>query len=172
MTVPARPRVVGIVGWKNSGKTTLATRLISELSGRGLRVASVKHAHHEIVVDDGETDSARHRRAGSQQAAVVSPTRWALVRELRGDPEPDLEEVLAKLDPCDVVIVEGFKSAPIAKIEVRREGSLTRDGLAEGDGRVIAIAADHPIAASPVPVFGLDDIVPLADLILGFVDAA
>ena len=103
--------VIGIAGWKKSGKTTLAERLIGEFTRRGLKVATVKHAHHDFQIDDAETDSARHRRAGASQVAVVSARRWALVTELYGAPEPDLAEVVAWLGPCDLVIVEGYKSA-------------------------------------------------------------
>lgn len=153
--------VIGIAGWKNSGKTTLTERLIAELTRRGLKVASLKHAHHSFQVDDAETDSARHRRAGAQQVAIVSPSRWAIVRELGSDPEPRLEEMLARLDPCDLIVVEGYKRAPIPKIEVRRLASAGKEPLAPADPDVIAIAADHPID-SPLPHFALDDIAALA----------
>ena len=93
--------VIGIAGWKKSGKTTLVTRLITELTRRGLKVATVKHAHHAFQIDEAETDSARHRRAGAAQVAVVSRDRWAMVTELKGAPEPELAEVLSWLDPCD-----------------------------------------------------------------------
>lgn len=160
------PLVIGVAGWKNSGKTTLASRLITEFTRRGLRVASLKHAHHSFQVDEAETDSARHRRAGAQQVAVVSGHRWALIRELGQVPEPSLEDMLARLDPCDVVVVEGYKRAPIRKIEVRRTESATRMPLADEDPHVIAIAADHAVPGARVPVFHLDDIAAIADLIL------
>jgi molybdopterin-guanine dinucleotide biosynthesis protein B len=115
---PSRPiPIVGIAGWKKSGKTTLTVRLVEEFTRRGLKVATVKHAHHEFQIDDGDTDSARHRRAGAAQVAVVSGRRWALMTELRGAPEPNFEEVIAALGPADLIIVEGYKSAPIPKIE-------------------------------------------------------
>ena len=159
------PPLIGVAGWKNSGKTTLAVRLIEEFTRRGLRVASVKHAHHAFQIDDGETDSARHRRAGSQQVAIVSSQRWALVTELAGTPEPDFADVLASLAPCDLVIVEGYKSAAIPKIEARRLASSDRRPLSDDDPCVIAIAADHEVEGSTLPVFGLDDIVVIADFI-------
>lgn len=161
-----KPYVFGIAGWKNSGKTTMAERLIAELTGRGLRVASVKHAHHAFAIDDGTTDSARHRSAGSQQVAIVSSTRWALVRELGDAPEPSLDEVLAKLDPTDVVIVEGYKRAAIPKLEVRRAATLSKEPLADGDPTVLAIAADHSVETARVPVFHLDDVGAIADFIV------
>lgn len=156
--------VIGIAGWKNSGKTTLTERLIAELTRRGLKVASVKHAHHSFQVDDERTDSARHRRAGARQVAIVSPSRWAIVRELGEDPEPRLEEILSRLDPCDLVVVEGYKRAPIPKIEVRRTASAGKEPLAPSDPHVVAIAADHAVE-SALPVFALDDIPALATFV-------
>lgn len=157
--------IIGIAGWKKSGKTTLTVRLVEEFMRRGLKVATVKHAHHAFQIDDGETDSARHRRAGAQQVAVVSNRRWAVVKELEGEPEPSFEEVIAWLDPCDLIIVEGYKSAQMPKIEVRRLQSLSRRSLVADDPRVIAIAADHAVEDAGVPVFSLDDIGPIADFI-------
>lgn len=162
---PGGVPAVAIVGWKKSGKTTLTVRLVEELTRRGRRVATVKHAHHAFQIDDAETDSARHRRAGAQQVAVVSSERWAMVRELAGAPEPDFADVLSWLDPCDIVVVEGYKSARVPKIEARRLASHTKRPLAGDDPLVMAIAADHAIADAGAPVYGLDDIVGLADLI-------
>jgi len=163
-TFPGAP-VIGIAGWKRSGKTTLAVRLIGEFTRRGLKVASVKHAHHAFQIDDAETDSARHRRAGAQQVAIVSSTRWALISELGSAPEPDLPTVLARLAPCDLIIVEGYKRAPIPKIEARRQAALSHRPLAETDKSVIAIAADHPVEDSGLPTFRLDDIAAIAEFI-------
>jgi molybdopterin-guanine dinucleotide biosynthesis protein B len=157
--------VIGIAGWKKSGKTTLAVRLVEEFIRRGLKVATVKHAHHAFQIDDGDTDSARHRRAGAQQVAVVSSERWALIKELAGAPEPDFADVMAWLDPCDLVIVEGYKSAAIPKIEARRLQSYTRRPLSDEDPMVIAIAADHAVVGAKVPVFSLDDIAGIADYV-------
>jgi molybdopterin-guanine dinucleotide biosynthesis adapter protein len=159
------PVVIGIAGWKNSGKTTLTCRLVEALTARGLQVATLKHAHHAFEIDDGATDSARHRRAGASQVAIVSGARWAIVTELAGRPEPSVEEIVARLSPCDLMIVEGYKRAPIPKIEVRRQAALRQDALADGDPHVFAIAADHAIADAKVPVFGLDDIAAIATLI-------
>ena len=157
--------IIGIAGWKKSGKTTLTVRLVEEFTRRGLKVATVKHAHHAFQIDDGETDSARQRRAGAGQVAVVSGARCAVVTELNGGPEPNFEEVIAALEPADLIIVEGYKSAPIPKIEARRLQSFTRRSLADEDPNVIAIAADHPVEHADVPVFSLDDIKELADLV-------
>jgi molybdopterin-guanine dinucleotide biosynthesis protein B len=101
--------VIGIAGWKKSGKTTLTVRLVAEFTRRGYTVATVKHAHHNFQIDTAETDSARHRRAGAGQVAVVSRDRWAIIRELQGRPEPDLADVLQMLEPADLIIVEGYK---------------------------------------------------------------
>jgi molybdopterin-guanine dinucleotide biosynthesis protein B len=160
------PPVIGVAGWKNSGKTTLVTRLVAELTARGFKVATVKHAHHAFQIDDTEADSARHRRAGAVQVAVVSARRWALVRELGGAPEPSLETMLARLDPCDLVIVEGYKAAPVPKIETRRSASARGEPLAERDPNVVAIAADHACDGCGRPVFALDDIAGLADFVV------
>jgi molybdopterin-guanine dinucleotide biosynthesis protein B len=157
--------VIGIAGWKNSGKTTLVERLVAELVRRGWRVATVKHAHHEAQIDDGATDSARHRRAGAAEVALVTGARWAIVHELRGEEEPTLDEVLARLSPSDLVIVEGYKREPIPKIEVRRAEQASKEPLAAGDPNVIAIAADHAVADAGLPVFALDDIASIADFI-------
>jgi molybdopterin-guanine dinucleotide biosynthesis adapter protein len=159
-------RLIGIAGWKNSGKTTLTTALIAEFTRRGLNVATIKHAHHSFQIDDAETDSARHRRAGAGQVAVVSRDRWAMVRELKGADEPDLADVVAMLEPCDLIVVEGYKSAQIPKVEARRAASLSREKLSDTDPHVIAIAADHAIESATLPVFDLNQVSQIADFIL------
>jgi molybdopterin-guanine dinucleotide biosynthesis protein B len=169
---PTPSPLIGIAGWKNSGKTTLAVRLIEELTRRGFRVSSVKHAHHAFQIDDGETDSARHRRAGSGQVAIVSSERWALVTELRDAPEPDFADVIARLAPCDLVVVEGYKSHPIPKIEARRLASIDKRRLSKEDANVIAVAADHPVVGEDVPVLHLDDIGAIADLVIAHLKLA
>lgn len=161
----ARPPIIGVAGWKNSGKTTLAVRLIEEFTRRGLRVVSVKHAHHAFQIDDGETDSAKHRRAGAARVAIVSATRFALVSELRDEPEPSFSQVVAALGPCDLVVVEGYKTEPIPKIEARRLGAKDKRPLSKDDPTVIAVAADHSIEDERVPVFALDDIAAIADCV-------
>jgi molybdopterin-guanine dinucleotide biosynthesis protein B len=157
--------IIGVAGWKKSGKTTLVTRLITEFTARGLKVATVKHAHHDFQIDEGETDSARHRRAGAAQVAVVSSKRWALINELDGAFEPTLDEVVAWLGPCDLIIVEGYKAAMIPKIEVRRSGAVSQVPLAGDHPNVRAIAADYSIHDGRLPVFALDDVTGIADFI-------
>ncbi|MEZ5922875.1 MAG: molybdopterin-guanine dinucleotide biosynthesis protein B [Hyphomicrobiaceae bacterium] len=158
------PPVIAVVGWKNSGKTTLVTKLIAELCRRGHRVASIKHAHHMFEIDHPGTDSFRHREAGASSVAIVSARRVALVREIEEGEEPGLDAVLASLGPADLVIVEGYKSLPLKKIEVRRRES-NRDGdLAPIDRGVLAIAADYPVAAT-VPVLDLNHVGAIADFV-------
>jgi molybdopterin-guanine dinucleotide biosynthesis adapter protein len=154
--------LIGIVGWKNSGKTTLIEGLVAALARDGLRVATVKHTHHELRAHDGATDGERHARAGAVKTAVISPSQWELAGELMSNPAPTLDEVAERLGPADLVLIEGFKSAPIPKIEVRREASPTRDQLAPRDPNVIAIAADHAVEGASVPVFSLDDVAAIA----------
>ena len=157
--------IIGIAGWKKSGKTTLAVRLVEEFARRGLKVATIKHAHHEFQVDDAETDSARHRRAGASEVAIIGGKRWAIVHELADEPEPNFDEVVAWMSPADLVIVEGYKTAPIPKIEARRSSQRDKRPLAGDDARVIAIAADHVVEESRLPVFNLDEVRAIADFI-------
>lgn len=157
--------MIGVAGWKNSGKTTLAVKLVAAFSQRGLSVATIKHSHHDVEIEDPATDTARHRRAGARQAVLVSPSRLVLTKEFVACPEPDLSEIVARLDPADLIVVEGYKSAPIPKIEVRRVASASREPLAPRDPLVIAIAADHAIEGETVPVLSLDDIEGLVALV-------
>ncbi len=160
--------VFGVTGWKNSGKTTLVERLVSTFVGRGLRVSTVKHAHHEFDIDKQGTDSFRHRSAGATEVALVSGYRWAMMHELRDAPEPQMEDIMARLSPCDLVIIEGYKSQSHPKIEVRRETARKAEPLAPNDPNIVAIAADHPIDDAPIPVFDLDDVTAIADFIAGY----
>ena len=157
--------VFGIAGWKNSGKTTLTCALVAEFSRRGLRVATVKHAHHAFDIDREGTDSFRHRQAGAGEVAIVSGVRWALMHELVDEAEPTLDEILSRLSPCDLVLIEGYKSESHPKIEVRRRAAWGDKPLAPSDPTVLAIAADHSIENSAVPVLDLDDVDAIADLI-------
>lgn len=158
--------VVGIAGWKNSGKTTLVERLVAELARRGLRVATVKHAHHDFDIDVPGTDSFRHRQAGAQEVAIVSARRWALMNELRANPEPPLDEILERLSPADIVIVEGWKRGTHPKIELRRKDAKDDGHLAPTDPTVIAIACDHETDAGGLPIFNPDDVMAIADFVV------
>lgn len=157
--------VVGVTGWKNSGKTTLVEALVRELSARGRRVAAVKHAHHDFDIDKEGTDSYRHRKAGAAEVAIVSARRWALMHELRDDAEPALADILARLAPADIVLVEGYKRESHRKIETRRIAAKDRTPLSASDPNIVAIAADHPVHGETAPVFALDDIAGIADFV-------
>ena len=160
------PKVFGIAGWKNSGKTGLAVRLVTELTGRGYKISTIKHAHHDFDIDKVGADSYRHRQAGAHEVTIVSGTRYAIMHELRGGPEPTLPEVLARLAPCDIVLIEGYKREPVPKIEARRLEAMNRTPLAPTDPHIAAIAADHPVEHTSLPVFDLDATVAIADFIL------
>ncbi len=157
-------RVIGLAGWSGSGKTTLVTKVIPVLVGRGLKVATVKHAHHAFDIDQPGKDSWLHRQAGASEVAIVSSRRWALVHELRGEDEPPLAEILAKLSPADLVIVEGFKRHAHPKLEVFRAG-LGKPFLHPDDDCIVAIAADGPLPQAPLPVLSLDDIEGIANVL-------
>ena len=156
-------KVIGVAGFKNAGKTTLVEKLVSELTRRGHRVSTVKHAHHSFDIDHEGRDSFRHRKAGAAEVAVVSRHRWAIIHESRDEAEPTLEDILAKLAPCDLVIVEGYKRDSHDKIEVRNV-ELSHPPLAGDDPTVVAVAANGAITA-PVPVFDRDDVTALASFI-------
>jgi molybdopterin-guanine dinucleotide biosynthesis adapter protein len=157
-------KVIGFAGFSGSGKTTLIERLIPELTRLGERVSLIKHAHHEFDVDTPGKDSYRHRAAGCTEVLVVSERRWALMHELRGAREPTLDQQIAMLSPCDLILVEGYKYANIPKIEVHRAAS-GRPLLYPNDPHVVAVATDEPLACR-LPQFPLDDPAPLARFII------
>ncbi len=161
-----KQNIIGITGWKNSGKTTLTEKLVAELVRRGFRIATVKHAHHEFDIDHEGRDSYRHRKAGASEVAIVSSRRWALIHELEGESEPPLQEVLARLSPCDLVIVEGYKREGHRKIEVRRKDAKDVTPLARSDSSIIAIASDTRNTETALPVFDVDDAAAIADFIV------
>ncbi len=159
-------RVFGFAGWSGSGKTTLIERLIPLLAARGLHVSLVKHAHHDFDVDQPGKDSYRHRQAGAREVLVTSAMRWALMHELRGNGELSLRDALARLSPCDLVLVEGFKTARIPKLEVHRPG-IGKPLLHPADPAVVALATDEPgrFARVALPVLHLDDCDAIATLV-------
>lgn len=163
------PHIFGIAGWKNSGKTGLAVRLVAEFVTRGYSVSTIKHAHHDFDIDKVGADSFRHRQAGAQEVAIISNNRFAIMHELRGAPEPTLKQILARIAPCDLVLIEGYKREPVPKIEARRLQSNNSQSLAPGDPHIVAIAADHKIVGDTLPVFDLDDTKAIADFIARFV---
>jgi molybdopterin-guanine dinucleotide biosynthesis protein MobB len=158
-------RIYGVTGWKNAGKTTLMERLVAEIAGRGLSVSSVKHAHHDTDVDQPGRDSHRHRVAGARQVLLASPRRWALMTELRDAPEPPLADLLARLDPVDLVLVEGYKAAPHHKVEAFRSVNA-KPPLATRNATIRALAADTPPPDTALPVLPVDDAGAVADFIL------
>jgi len=157
-------KVYGVVGWKNAGKTTLVERLVAEIARRGYTVSTLKHTHHGVDLDRPGKDSHRHRQAGAHQVVLASSARWALLTELRGQAEPPLEDLIARLDPVDVVIVEGWKRDAHPKIEAWR-AATGQPLIAREDPTVRAIASNDAPAAGQ-PVIGLDDIPAIADFVL------
>jgi molybdopterin-guanine dinucleotide biosynthesis protein MobB len=148
-------RIFGLAGWSGSGKTTLLTAVIPELVARGLKVSTIKHAHHEFDIDRPGKDSWRHREAGAGEVMVASTRRWAIMHELRGAPEPTLDELVARMSPVDLLLVEGWKRHPHPKIEVHRP-SLGKKLLYPDDPHVVAIASDEALDA-PIPLLPLGD---------------
>ncbi len=158
-------KVYGVTGWKNSGKTTLMERLVAEMVARGLSVSTVKHAHHDTETDHPGRDSHRHRVAGAREVMLSSPHRWALMHELRDAPEPPLAELLARLSPVDLVLIEGYKRAGHPKVEAHR-AETTRPLLARDNATIRAVASDSALDGLAVPVLALDDTKAIADFIL------
>lgn len=157
-------KIYGVTGWKNAGKTGLMERLVFEICSRGWSVSTVKHAHHSFDVDQPGKDSHRHRTAGAYEVLLASKTRVALMQELRAQTEPPLEELLCRLSPVDLVLVEGYKRDPHSKIEAHR--AVTGQPLiAPQDSTIRAVASDAPLLLDR-PVFNLNDTVGLADFIL------
>ena len=156
--------VYGIAGWSGSGKTTLLEKLIPALTGRGLRVSVIKHAHHGFDLDRPGKDSWRHREAGANQVLMLSAQRWVLMHELRDDPEPTLEQQLRLLAPCDVVLIEGFKAAPVPKIEVYRAAN-GKPPLWPENPHIVAVASDDAVDTE-LPRLPLNDATRIADFII------
>src|SRR5437764_621087 len=157
-------RIIGLAGWSGAGKTTLLAKLIPSLVARGLKVSTVKHAHHGFDVDQPGKVSLTHRLAGATEVLVGSSRRWALVHELREEPEASLGVLLAKLAPVDLVIVEGFKREPHPKLEVYR-AAIGKPLLHPDDPHVVAIASDAALPSARVPVVMLDDVARIADIV-------
>ena len=163
-------KIFGFAGWSGSGKTTLIEKLIPRFVGRGLRVSLIKHAHHTFDVDTPGKDSWRHREAGASEILVTSSRRWVLMHELRGAHEPSFDEQVKHIAPCDLLLVEGFKFAPIPKLEVWRKE--TGEALLHpNDPHIVAVATDAKIE-SKLPVLPLNDDAAVADFILRFLKLA
>ncbi|MCL4068543.1 molybdopterin-guanine dinucleotide biosynthesis protein B [Pseudomonas sp. GX19020] len=158
-------KIYGVIGWQNSGKTTLMERLVATLTQRGLSVSTVKHVHHDVDLDQPGKDTWRHREAGAQEVVLASAKRFVILREHRG-PEPELTEVLARLTPVDLVLVEGYKRDAHPKIEVWRAGVADRPMIQPGDPLVRAVASDAALKGLSVPVLDLNDAEAIASFIL------
>lgn len=157
-------KIFGFAGWSGSGKTTLIEKLIPRFVQRGLRVSLIKHAHHTFDVDTPGKDSYRHRHAGASEVLVTSSRRWVLMHELRGTHEPTFEDQIRHLSPCDLLLVEGFKFAPIPKLEIWREE--TGEALLHpNDANIVALATDSKVETR-LPVFDLNDDAAIADFIV------
>lgn len=157
-------KVFGLAGYSGSGKTTLLEKLIPAFSGLGITVSVIKHAHHDFDIDRPGKDSYRQRQAGASEVLVSSAQRWAVMHELRGAPEPGLAQHLARLSPCDLVLVEGFKREPIPKLEIYRAGNA-KPLLFPQDHYIIALATDAQVETH-LPCFDLNDALSLAQFIL------
>jgi molybdopterin-guanine dinucleotide biosynthesis protein B len=158
-------RIIGLAGWSGAGKTTLIAKLIPSILARGLKVSTLKHAHHAFDVDRPGKDSYEHRMAGATEVLVASQKRFALMHELRDEPEPQLPELLAKLAPVDLVIIEGWKREPHPKLEVFR-ASVGKPLIHPDDPHVVAIASDVPLPQARVPRISLDDTAAIIDILL------
>jgi molybdopterin-guanine dinucleotide biosynthesis protein B len=155
--------VIGLAGWSGAGKTTLVRRLLPALIARGLRVSTLKHAHHSFDVDQPGKDSWEHRQAGAHEVLVASASRWALMHELRDETEPRLPALLARMRPVDLVVVEGFKRESHPKIEIFRAANA-KPPLHPGDPSIIAVAADAAFQGITIPLLHLDDVEAIADV--------
>jgi molybdopterin-guanine dinucleotide biosynthesis protein B len=160
-------RIFGLAGWSGSGKTTLMTALIPEFVGRGITVSTIKHAHHAFDVDQPGKDSWRHRQAGASEVMVVSERRWALMHELRGAPEPGLDELISRVTLVDLLLVEGFKHHPHPKIEIYRP-SLGKPPLHPDDPYVVAVASDEELPGLALRWLPLGGPAAIADFILQY----
>ena len=158
-------RIIGLAGWSGSGKTTLITKLIPRLIARGHRVSTIKHAHHGFDLDQPGKDSFFHRAAGATEVIISSAKRWAILHELREEPEWDLRGLVAKMSPVDLVLVEGFKRDAFPKLEIHRTAN-GKPLIHPEDPHIVAIASDIALPQAKVPVIDLNDVESIADLLL------
>lgn len=158
-------RIIGLAGWSGSGKTTLVTKVIPRLIARGLKVSTLKHAHHGFDLDQPGKDSFFHRAAGATEVIISSAKRWAILHELRGEREWDLAELVGKMSPVDLVLVEGYKRDAFPKLEIHRAAN-GKPLLHPEDPHIVAVAADGALPAATVPVIDLNDIEAIADFLV------
>ena len=167
-------RIIGLAGWSGSGKTTLVTRLIPRLTSRGLKVSTLKHAHHGFDLDQPGKDSYLHRAAGATEVVISSARRWAIMHELRGEKEWDLRALVGRMSPVDLILVEGYKRDSFPKLEVYRAAN-GKPLIHPTDPHIVAIAADSTLPEAKVPVVDIDDVETIADLLIAHamaIDAA
>ena len=157
--------IFGVIGWKDSGKTGLMERLVSEMTNRGFKISTLKHAHHSFDIDHQGRDSFRHRQAGASEVMLSSNNRWALMHELRGEPEPSFAELIAMMKPVDLILVEGFKKEQHSKLECHR-AEHKENFIYKSDNSVCLIASDVPIDNASIPNIDLNDTIGIADFIL------
>ena len=158
-------RIIGLAGWSGSGKTTLLTKVIPCLVGRGLKVSTIKHAHHNFDLDKPGKDSHAHRLAGASEVVVGSSSRWAIVHELRGEAEPALSILLQKISPVDLVVIEGYKREAHPKLEVHR-AAIGKPLIHPDDPAIVAIASDVPLPGARIPRVDINDMEAIADILL------
>ena len=158
-------RIIGLAGWSGSGKTTLITKLIPALRARGLRVSTLKHAHHGFDLDKPGKDSFMHRESGATEVIISSARRWAVLHELRDEPEWNMVDLVAKMSPVDLVLVEGFKRDAFPKLEIHRAAN-GKPLLYPEDPHIVAVACDTPLPGVKIPAADLNDIEAIADLLL------
>ncbi|MEM9278811.1 MAG: molybdopterin-guanine dinucleotide biosynthesis protein B [Pseudomonadota bacterium] len=163
------PKCFGIAGWKNSGKTSLVSALVTEISSRGLIVSTIKHAHHAFDLDTQGTDSFKHREAGAKEVMLVSANRWALQHELRGADEPCFQDMISKMAGCDLILVEGYKREAIPKIEIIGPDNM-HEHIWPNDQKIKAIACDTSLNGCDLPQFERSQISDIADFILKNLD--
>jgi len=161
--------IFGLVGWSGSGKTTLLRLLLPELIGRGLRVSTMKHTHHNFDIDKPGKDSYMHREAGAHEVLITGSKRWAILHENRHKAEPDIDTLLARMEDVDLVLIEGFKSHGHPKMEVFRP-TVGKPLLAAEDETVVAVASDEHVDLDRCPILDLDDVPAVADFIFDFCD--
>ena len=159
-------KIFGLVGWSGSGKTTLVANLVPELMGRGLTVSTMKHTHHNFDIDKPGKDSHQHRLAGATEVLLTGSKRWALLHENRDAPEPSIDDLLARMEEVDLVLIEGFKSHKHQKMEVHRP-AVGKPLLCPEDPTIVAVASDVELPDVTLPVIGLENVAAIADFIVG-----
>lgn len=159
-------KVMGIVGWSGSGKTSLLVAVLPYLRAQGLTVSTMKHAHHRVDLDHPGKDSYRHREAGASEVMVVTSARWMLLHENREEAEPTIEELIARMTPVDLLLIEGFKTHPHPKLEIHR-ASEGKPLLCREDPEIVAVATDTPLSGLTLPQLDLNDPCAIAEFILG-----